>query len=155
MRLAFDTSVLVAGQVEPHPFHDRALPWIEEVTTARVEGECTWHGIAETWGVLTRIPLEPAISPALAELAMRRLLESFHPVELSEDVYRRALRRCAERNLRSGAVFDALHLISAESRRVEALVTFNRADFERLTTESSPPIVVPPEPPAYTLAPSE
>lgn len=150
MRVAFDTSVLVAALIEPHPFHARALPWLEQVDET-VEAECSWHAIAETWSVLTRLPLAPPISPALAEVAVERLSSRVRPVTLDGDLYRSALRRCAERGARSGAVFDALHLLVAESRGAVALVTFNPGDFERLRRAGSPQIVVPPDPPAFSL----
>ncbi len=151
MRLALDTSVLVAALVEPHPFHARAIRWLEEMTTGRASGECTWHAVAEAWSVLTRIPVEPSISPALGWIAVQRLLEHVEAVPTSGEVYRRAIGRCAEVGLRSGTVFDALHLVSAESREVQAFVTFNPADFERLRVDGSPPVVVPPDPPAFVL----
>jgi hypothetical protein len=101
--------------------------------------------------VLTRLPLDPPISPPLAEVAVDRVLAHIAPVALTAENYRLALRRCAERGVRSGAVFDALHLVCAESRRADGLVTFNPADFERLRVEGSPPILVPPDPPAFTF----
>ena len=151
MKLAFDASVLVAVLVEAHPFHRRALRWFEEVSAGHASGECTWHAAAETWSVMTRIPLRPAISPALATIAMERLLTKVEPVEVDGETYRVALRRCSERGLRSGAVFDALHLVTAERREVAAFVTFNPADIERLRVGGSPRIVVPPDPPSFSV----
>jgi len=150
-KVAFDTSVLVAALVEPHPFHQRAQRWIDAVATGRARGECSWHAVAETWSVLTRLPLEPAVSPALAGMTIERLLSRVEPIPVEGDVYREALRRCSERGLRSGALFDAVHLITAERRRVDAFVTFDRADFERLLVDASPRLVVPPDPPRFTL----
>jgi predicted nucleic acid-binding protein len=49
------------------------------------------------------------------------------------------------------AVFDALHLLAAERQRVDAFATFNPSDFERLVTEDSPRIVVPPDPPRFAV----
>ena len=151
LRLAFDTSVLVAALVEPHPLHSRALPWLEAVTTHAVAGECSWHAVAETWSVLTRLPLEPPVSPALAALAVERLMTVLEVRELTGEVYRAAIRRCAERGVRSGALFDALHLVCAEASGADALVTFNRGDFVRLAVEPGPAILVPPDPPQVAL----
>ena len=55
------------------------------------------------------------------------------------------------RTLTSGVVFDALHLVTAEEAGAHAMLTFNHADFVRLTDVGSPPIVVPPDPPAVAL----
>lgn len=150
-RIALDTSVLVAAVVESHPHHARALRWIEAIAAGRAKAECSWHAAAETWSVLTRLPLEPAISPALAEVAIERLLEKVQAVPVAAETYRAAIRRCSERSLRSGALFDALHLLSAERRGVDAFITFNRGDFERLVVEASPRLVVPPDPPRFSL----
>jgi predicted nucleic acid-binding protein len=149
--LAFDTSVLVAALVEPHPFHRRALRWVEAVAAGRARGRTSWHAAAETWSVLTRLPLEPAISPAVAEIAIERLLQKIEAVEIDGETYRLAMRRCSERGVRSGAMFDAVHLVAAERSRADALVTFNPADFERLVGEASPRIVVPPDPPRFAV----
>lgn len=151
MRIAFDTSVLVAALIEPHPHHERAVTWLEEAATERLSGECTWHAVAETWSVLTRLPLQPPVSPAMADSAVTRVLERIDAVTIDGTVYLRAMRRCSDRGLRSGALFDALHVASAEERRVDGLVTFNRGDFERLITDESPPIIVPPDPPEVRL----
>ena len=91
------------------------------------------------------------MTPSTASLVVERLLSSFPPVQITGPIYLAAMRRCAEKDLRSGALFDALHLICAESEGVAALVTFNRLDFERLGTSGSPRILVPPDPPELVL----
>ncbi|MCP4897836.1 MAG: type II toxin-antitoxin system VapC family toxin [bacterium] len=151
IRIAFDTSVLVAALVEPHPRHARAFPWLEAAEDGRVEGECTVHALAETWSVLTRLPIDPSIAPPMATAAVERLAAFLEPVELSSDIYWKAMRRCSEHGLRSGVLFDALHLACAESSNVDAFITFNPGDFERLAVTESPAIVVPPDPPAFGL----
>jgi predicted nucleic acid-binding protein len=149
VRLAFDTSVLVAAVLEPHAHHVRARPWTRAVASGEVDARISWHAAAETWAVLTRLPGALRLAPATATLVIERLLETFRPVGATGDHYRTALRRCTERGLRSGALFDALHLAVAEAERVDGLVTFNGADFERLRGERSPRILVPPDPPAF------
>lgn len=149
MRLAFDTSVLVAALVDSHPHHLRASPWVAAVDSGEVEAEITWHAVAETWSVLTRLPGPLRLPPSTASIVVERASELFRPVDLPPSVYRSALRRCTEVGAGSGAVFDALHLISAEEHGADGMVTFNRADFERLKAHGSPEIIVPPEPPAF------
>ena len=108
-----------------------------------------WHAAAETWSVLTRLPGGMRLPPSMATLVVERLLEHFEPIEMSASIYRASIRRCSERGARSGALFDALHLTAAESCSVDGLVTFNADDFERLRSEGSPGILVPPDPPAF------
>lgn len=151
MKLAFDTSVLVPALVKDHPFHVRALPWLEGAARDDVDAECTWHALAESWSVLTRLPLDPPLTPQVVELSLARVRRQVKPVEVPGDSYLKAIRRCSERGLSSGAVFDALHLVSAEERGVDALVTFNDRDFHRLASEGSPEILVPPDPPLFNL----
>jgi hypothetical protein len=43
------------------------------------------------------------------------------------------------------------HAMTAEEAGADAMVTFNQADFARLTDTGSPRIVVPPDPPTVTL----
>ena len=149
MKLAFDTSVLVAAILEGHPHHHRTGPWVRAVTSKQADALISWHAAAETWSVLTRLPGPHRLTPPAAGLVLDRLLEVFRPVEMTGDVYRAAFRRCAERGLRSGALFDALHLLSAEAAGVDGFVTFNRTDFEALRSEGSPEILVPPDPPGF------
>lgn len=150
MRLAFDTSFLVATVLKAHPHHKRVLPWNEAVSSGKVEAQITWNAAAETWSVLTRLPESWRLSGEDASCVLDRLLQSFEPVEIVAATYQAAIRRCADRSLRSGALFDALHLASAEANDAQGFVTFNQADFIRLQTPESPTILVPPDPPAFS-----
>ena len=148
MRVGFDTSVLVPALIETHPRHVRAIRWIQGVQDEEIEGMCAWHAIAETWSVLTRLPAAGSVSPALAEMVIDQLVQQIKPIALNATTYRSAIRRCSERGYRSGAVFDALHMVCAEETGAERFLTFNPRDFERLATSDSPKILVPPDPPA-------
>jgi predicted nucleic acid-binding protein len=83
--------------------------------------------------------------------SVRRLRSILTLVPPTAHIYRTALARCTARRLASGIVFDALHLVTAEEAGADAMVTFNQADFARLTDTGSPRIVVPPDPPTVTL----
>jgi predicted nucleic acid-binding protein len=78
---------------------------------------------------------------------VERLTQHVRPLAMTSAIYRQAMRRCADRGERSGAIFDALHLVTAEISRSEVLVTLNPADFERLAGEQGPRVIVPPDPP--------
>ena len=147
MKLAFDTSVLVAAVLEAHPHHERTRPWIGAIASGDIVGVMSWHAASETWSVLTRLPGDMRLPAASATLVIDRLVENLQPLEVSGPAYREAFRRCGERGARSGAIFDALHLVVAEMEGADALVTFNRGDFERLGRDGSTRIVVPPDPP--------
>ncbi len=149
MKIAFDTSVLVAALLQAHQHHQRAIVWLEAIAEERFEGAFSRHALAETWSVLTRIPLKPRLSGEEALQALDRLQErGFTAIDLPGEVYDTALQRCADAGLSSGAVFDALHLVAAERAEADLLLTFNVKDFLRLVGEGSPPILAPPEPPS-------
>jgi hypothetical protein len=50
--------------------------------------------------------------------------------------------------LKSGAVYDALHLVEAEREGASILLTFKRDDLTRLVDNEHLAIVVPPDPPS-------
>lgn len=147
MLVCFDTSVIVPALVESHPFHERASSWLQAASLQKVDGVIAWHGIAETWSVLTRLPLVPAVTPRIAEVMVERLLTKIKPLGMSANVYKESIRRSTERGVRSGALFDALHLVAAEHAEADAFLTFNVRDFERLSKAGGPEIMVPPDPP--------
>jgi predicted nucleic acid-binding protein len=148
--VAIDTSVLVAWTVARHPFHDRAKPWFDAFDHGDLDGIVCAHALAELYSVLTKIP--EGLSPTAAQLVVANVPNQFRVTPLTIAAYRVAVERCAQRALKSGSVFDALHLVAAEGKGAGALLTFNPGDFERLTDGDGPKIVLPPDPPSADLA---
>ncbi len=151
MKVAFDTSVIVAGTHEMHPNHERAIVWVDAVLDQSIVGMVTWHALAEIWSVLTRMPAPARLTPEQAMRVVRRVQSVFQVCPTEPAAYDAALQRCTDRGFTSGVVFDALHLVSAEQTGADALLTFNGADFLRLVSSTSPRIVVPPDPPNAAL----
>ncbi|WP_437578834.1 type II toxin-antitoxin system VapC family toxin [Sorangium sp. So ce887] len=151
MKIAFDTSALVAGLHRAHPLHGRAVVWLDAVAEGRVTGLVTWHALAELWSVLTRLPNPARATPEQALQIVGRVRSVFDVRPLDPAVYDEAMKRCTERQFSSGVLFDALHLVAAEQAGADALVTFNGSDFLRLAAASSPRVVIPPDPPELTL----
>lgn len=151
MKVAFDSSVIIAGAHDMHPHHGRAIVWIDAVLEQRITGLLTWHAVAEIWSVLTRLPAPARLTPEQALRVVQRVRGVFQLQQVEPPIYDGALQRCADRNLASGVIFDALHLMSAEHAGADVLVTFNGADFLRLATPTSRRIVVPPDPPNVAL----
>lgn len=144
MKVALEASVLVAAVVEDHPHHGRAVWWLRTRTARRI---ACWHAYAETWAVLTNLPIEPRVSSAVARAILERLRRSVDFVAARPASYTTAVERCAARGLRSGAVYDALHLVTAEREAADLLLTFNERDFTRLAEPDGPRILAPPDPP--------
>lgn len=148
MKVAFDTSVLVAGSVARHVHEERARVWFRAAREARFEAITTTHALAETWAALTAIPVEPRIAPAAAERVIERLVRHIKPVALRWDDYRSAMQRCGERGLRSGTVYDALHFVAAARHEADLFLTLSTRHFIPMATDDGPRIVAPPDPPA-------
>lgn len=147
MRVAFDSSVLVAALVEKHPHHERSIVWLEGAAKGRLEGIASWHAVAETYAVLTRLPIQPRPSTAQVEQVVLRIKGILSLRELTPAVYRAAIKRSADAGIRSGGIFDAIHLVTAERAEAELFLTFNLDDFLRLRRPESPRIAAPPDPP--------
>lgn len=132
MKIFFDTSVLVAAVVDQLPQHERARSFLVNELAA-ADCCCSTHVLAECYATLTALPLARRIQPMEARaLIEENFVEKLRPLALSGEHYRSALRKVSDLGLRSGVVYDALHLIAAEEERCDKLVTFNLKDFERL-----------------------
>lgn len=133
MKIAFDTSVLVAGSVTSHPEFARAAAWLDAADRGDIEFVWASHAYAETWSVLTRLPLAERLDPDAVSSVLDSLTALRPPTSTLLADYRDAATRCAAAGVRSGAIFDALHLTIAERESVDALLTLNLKDFERLS----------------------
>ena len=143
MKVALDTSVIVAALWMGHRHHHHARRWVlpgEDPDLSRALGA---HALAETWSVLTRLPVQPRIAPGAAEAMVAPLASVVEVCAVSAELQQHAFQRCARHGLTGGAVHDALHLAAAEHVQAEALVTFHAKRFERLRDPGSPRVVVP------------
>jgi predicted nucleic acid-binding protein len=146
VKVAFDTSVLVAALLQGHSQHTLAFRWVQSAMRGPHEGLLATHALAESWAVLTRHPTLQ-ISPANALVMVRSLTQGLRCCIADAEVYDLALARCADGALAGGVVYDALHLQTARAQRAEVLVTFNTKHFARLWTDGDPRIVSPEEAP--------
>lgn len=148
MKVAFDSSVLVAGALARHAHAARALAWLHAARDGKIEALATAHAFAETWATLTALPGEPRIDPTVATRVVERLARHVKPFALRWEDHRAAFERCGDARLRSGAVYDALHLAGAARQGADILLTFNTRHFSALARDGDPRIVAPPDPPA-------
>jgi predicted nucleic acid-binding protein len=144
MKVLLDTSVLVAALVEPHPEHQRALPWFTKGKSRATELVVSSHSIAELYAVLSTLPVSPRITPGLA---WRLIHESVEPrvsvVPLSSSDYLATIKRMSDMGLSGGAVYDALIVKAAQKSGAARIVTFNVNDFKRVWPEGADSIVAP------------
>ncbi|WP_438003819.1 PIN domain-containing protein [Sorangium sp. So ce321] len=143
--------MLIAALVSSHRDHPRAIVWLSAVSEGAIDGLVSVHALGELWSVLTKLPVSPPISSRAAREAIGDILAQFEVVSLTLEIYMAAVARCASRGLRSGAIYDALHMATAEAAGVEVLLTFNERDFSRLSESAGPRIVVPADPPAVAF----
>ena len=151
MKVAIDTSVLVAALLRAHPHNGFAVPWLAAIDRGRAQGIIDAHTVHELYSVLTKIKVRPPISPGDARAMATRVMQQFETMPLTAEGTRRALERCSARGLSSGAIFDAAHVIAAEMAAAERILTFNVDDFKRLADTTTPPIVDPQSADAATL----
>lgn len=144
MRVLFDTSSLVAAMIEGHPSHSFALPWLQRVKAKVDTGLVAAHTLAELYAILTRLPVEPRISPALAlRLIESNVLDSCEVVPLSGADYLTLLNHVAGLGIAGGAVYDALLLHAAWKSDIDQVVTLNAYDFRRVYPALADRIVSP------------
>lgn len=144
MRILFDTSMLVAAVVEGHPAHAVAFPWLQRVKARTDVGVVTAHSLAEMYAVLTRLPVRPAIPPAIAQRIIAiNILDTCEVVALTAADYTALLGHVAGQGVIGGAVYDALLLHAAWRANVDRVVTLNARDFRRVYPALADRIVSP------------
>lgn len=144
MRVFFDTSVLVAALLTPHPAHARAVSWLSRAKAGEFEFLVSAHSLAELYSTLSAFPVKPRISPAAARRLIQENIESTAQlISLSVADYSATLESLADRGLSGGIVYDALLARAAWKSGAERLLTLNEADFRRVWPEGAS-IILPP-----------
>ena len=144
MNVLFDTSVLVAAIVQPHPMHSRALSWLKQAKAGELRYLIASHTLAELYAVLTTLPVTPRISPATAWRLIRENVETAATViPLTPTDYRLVLKRLAELGVSGGVIYDALIARAAQKAQVDRLLTLNPDDFARVWPEGEAVLSVP------------
>jgi predicted nucleic acid-binding protein len=144
MKTVFDTSVIVSGIVESHPMHPKCLPWLQRAKAGEVECIVVSHTLAETYAVLTTLPVKPRISPLVAQrLIDSNLQANARIVALTVADYWNTIQRMAEMGLSGGTMYDALIATAARRLSVDKLLTLNADDFRRVWPEGKQVIATP------------
>jgi len=136
MKVLCDTSVLVAALVESHPMHSLAFPWLERANAGEIELLASTHTVAELFAVLTRLHVQPRISPTMAHQLIEGVVDvASSLVELSASDYVAVVARMANLGLAGGTVYDALIARAAEKSQADRLMTFNERHFRAVWPE--------------------
>ncbi len=136
MRVLFDSSVLVPALVESHPDHEEALRALQDARDGAVQGFATTHAMAETWGSVTGLRLDPPLRGSEVLASIRELLlGTIEAVPLSEEDYLAALESVSGLGLGSGVIFDALHIQAARRVKADLILTYDLRDFLRVAPD--------------------
>jgi predicted nucleic acid-binding protein len=133
LRIFFDTSCLVAVLHQAHPAHDVVWSWYARAGQRGAAALTSSHALAETFAVLTVLPVKPRPTPAVVAELIREHLERRLAVQaVSTADVRWAIGRLAELSLSGGRIYDALHARAALRCRAEAVLTLNHRHFAGL-----------------------
>jgi len=144
MKIVFDTSIIVSGIVESHPMHTKCLPWLQRAKAGEVECIVVSHTLAETYAVLTTLPVKPRISPLVAQRLIDNNLQTIaRIVPLTIADYWNTIQRMTAMGLSGGTIYDALIATVARRLSADKLLTLNIDDFRRVWPEGNQVISMP------------
>ena len=144
MKTLFDTSIIVSGIVESHPMHAQCLPWLQRAKAGEVECIVVSHTLAETYAVLTTLPVKPRISPLVAQRLIENNLQAIaRIVPLTIADYWNTVQGMTKMGLSGGTVYDALIATVAQRLSVDKLLTLNADDFSRVWPQGKQVISTP------------
>lgn len=144
-RLLFDTNVVVAGLIEQHPHHERAVHWLKRTLAGKVAMVLSQHSLAECFSALTVLPIRPAVTPELAVRLLRDgIVGTCKPtlVSLTANEYLDAIQQCSLAGRRGGAVHDAV-IARCAAKAKARILTFNHRDFAQFCANGEADIVSP------------
>jgi len=144
MKVIFDTNVIIAGMLEEHVHHQRALPWLEKALNAELEYYISSQTLPELYSTLTRNDLIPRLSPVEARKMIGDNVEQYAQViTLTSDEYYKVLDRMERLNRVGFKVYDCIITQAAIKVNVDQLLTFNFDDFKKVWPEGLSKISVP------------
>ena len=144
MKILFDTSLIIAALVESHPMHVKAFPWLKKAKAKDFELVVASHTIAETYAVLSTLPIKPRISPSVAwRLINENIVSISKIVSLTPAEYSSTIKQISELGLIGGITYDALIAKVAQKSKVERMLTLNLEHFTRVWPDGEKIISLP------------
>ena len=138
--IAVDSSVIIAGLLSWHQFHQRAFDALEKaIASERLLVPLA--ALVESYSVMTRLPSPHRLRPEIAHQLLHDSFGDARVVALSTKNAWTFLGECAAGGTAGGRVYDAVVAHSALEGRAEELLTFNPRDFETFADRLA--IVVP------------
>jgi len=143
MKVLFDTSVLVAALIVRHPKHSVCFPQLKAAESKQIQGFLSTHSLAETYSVITRLPIQPRIPPQEAQRIIVDFLQYLEAISLFPSDYKIAIAQMSNLNIPGGGIFDALIAQAAMKAEVDVILTLNPNHFTRLDSAIAHLVQVP------------
>lgn len=144
MKVLFDTSVLIAGSMQLHSDHQRALVWMEKARNGQIEAVVSAHTLAEVYSVMTRIPVPQQVSPSNAlRIIERNIVGLMQIIALTGDEYIDLIRHLSQTGIAGGATYDAVIACAAAKAQVDHILTLNTKDFQRVYPALAASVITP------------
>jgi predicted nucleic acid-binding protein len=144
MRVLADTSVLVAAHLPAHTAFPVASAWLNRAKLGAFELVVSAHTLAETYSVLTRLPVNPKITAQAAwQFIEQNILSCVKVIALAADDYRDLIGQAVQNGLVGGVIYDAVIAKGAELATVDYLLTLNVGHFQRVWPHGASRVVSP------------
>ena len=137
MRTLFDTSVVIPALLDEHKNHEAAFHALQHCTSGENTVCCSTHTLAEFYSVVSAGRVA-AITPEDTGSLVEALVQQVSVVPLDADDYLAVIHDVAALGLKSGIIYDALHLRCAKKQGVDQILTYNLSDFERFDLDGIP-----------------
>jgi predicted nucleic acid-binding protein len=132
VKVLFDTSVMVAALLPKHQSHSGCFTQLQVAQSGQIQGCLSTHSLAELYSVMTRMPVQPRISPRDANTLLDRCLQYLDAIPLEVVDYKAAIMQMTTLRLSGGGIFDALIAQAALKVSVDRILTLNPGHFIRL-----------------------
>ncbi|MFB2972533.1 type II toxin-antitoxin system VapC family toxin [Aerosakkonema sp. BLCC-F183] len=132
MKVLFDTSVLVPALIVSHPKHSVCFSRLKAAESKQIQGFISTHSLAETYSVITRLPIQPRITTQQAQSIIVDVLQYLEVIPLLSNDYQIAIAQMATLNIPGGGIFDALIAQAALKAEFDVILTLNPNHFTRL-----------------------
>lgn len=130
--ILIDTSVFISDFIKEHPHHQPSLELMSRVHKNVFKGVVALHTLAECYSTLTVIPQKAVVTPEMVKNLIKvHIVDHFKLISLTYEDYQLAIDHVVIKNLKSGAIFDALIFQAALKAKARSLITWNTKHFTR------------------------
>jgi predicted nucleic acid-binding protein len=123
---------MIAALLPGHQSHGPCFTHLQTAQSGQIQGYLSTHSLAELYSVMTRMPIQPRMSPQEANMLLDRCLQYLDAVPLEVADYKAAIAQMTALNLPGGGIFDALIAQAAFKVSADRILTLNPGHFTRL-----------------------